>query len=68
MSVKKTEKIIKNEGRPDIIVRVARVADMRRIQMLYAEIYGGNYSISLITDKEKMRRAIENDEYYWLVA
>lgn len=68
MAVKKIEKVIRNEGRPDIVIRVARVADMRRIQVLYAEIYGGNYSISLITDKEKMRRAIENDEYYWLVA
>ncbi len=68
MSVKKIEKLIKNAGKPDITIRVAKVTDMRRIQVLYAEIYGGNYSISLITDKEKMRGAIENDEYYWLVA
>jgi len=68
MPVKKLEQIIKNEGKPDIVIRVAKVADMRRIQVLYTEIYGGNYSIPIVTDKDKMRSAIENDEYYWLVA
>ncbi|MFA6435041.1 MAG: GNAT family N-acetyltransferase [Elusimicrobiales bacterium] len=68
MAIKKIEQVIKNEGLPEITIRLAKVADMRRIQVLYTEVYGGNYSISLITDKDKMRRAIENDSYYWLVA
>jgi len=68
MAHKKIEKIIKTEGKPDIIIRLARIADMRRIQMLYAEVYGAAYPIPIIADKEKMRSAIENDEYYWLVA
>lgn len=68
MPPKKIEKIIKSEGKPDIVIRLARTADMRRIQMLYAEVYGGSYSIPIVTDKEKMRRAIEDNEYYWLVA
>lgn len=68
MSSKKIEQVIKTEGKPDIVIRRARVQDMRRIQMLYAEVYGGNYSISLITDKDKMRRAIEDDSYYWVVS
>lgn len=68
MPFKKIEQIVKNEGKPDITIRLARIQDMRRIQVLYAEVYGGNYNISLITDKDKMRRAIENDCYYWLVA
>jgi len=69
MAIKKIEQVVKNaEGRPDIHIRLARPADMRRIQMLYTEVYGGNYGISLITDKERMRRAIENDDHYWMVA
>ena len=68
MALKKIEKIIKAEGKPDIIIRLAKTPDMRRIQMLYAEVYGGNYSIPIVTDKEKMRSAIEDNEYYWLVA
>ncbi|MCX5784409.1 MAG: hypothetical protein NTX59_01840 [Elusimicrobia bacterium] len=68
MSIKKIEQIIKVSGKPDVIIRLAKVQDMRRIQMLYAEIYGGNYSIPIVTDKEKMRSAIEHDDYYWLVA
>lgn len=68
MAHKKIEKIIKAEGKQDIIIRLARIADMRRIQMLYAEVYGAAYPIPIIADKDKMRSAIENDEYYWLVA
>ena len=45
MAHKKIEKIIKTEGKPDIIIRLARIADMRRIQMLYAEVYGAAYPI-----------------------
>ncbi len=68
MALKKIEKIIKAEGKPDIIIRLAKIPDMRRIQMLYAEIYGGTYSVPIVTDKERMRSAIENDDYYWIVA
>jgi len=68
MALKKIEKIIKTEGKPDIIIRQAKVADMRRIQMLYAEVYGASYPIPIIMDKDKMRHAIEHDEYYWMVA
>src|SRR3989338_2017827 len=68
MALKKIEKVIKAEGKPDIIIRLARVQDMRRIQMLYAEIYGSSYSVPIVTDKEKMRHAIEDNDYYWLVA
>jgi RimJ/RimL family protein N-acetyltransferase len=68
MPHKKIETIIRTKGNPDVVIRLARVQDMRRIQMLYAEVYGGSYSIPIVTDREKMRHAIENDEYYWLVA
>ncbi|HAN04170.1 MAG TPA: hypothetical protein DCW72_10280 [Elusimicrobia bacterium] len=68
MAHKKIEKIIKTEGKQDITIRLARIADMRRIQMLYAEVYGAAYPIPIIADKDKMKRAIEDDEYYWLVA
>ena len=68
MALKKIEQTVRNEGKPDVIIRLAKVPDMRRIQVLYAEVYGPNYPISLVTDKDKMRRAIENDNYYWVVA
>ena len=65
---KKIDKTIKIEGKYDIKIRLAKISDMRRIQVMYAEVYGANYSIPLITDKDKMREAIESDLYYWLVA
>ncbi|HNW43026.1 MAG TPA: hypothetical protein PKI19_00875 [Elusimicrobiales bacterium] len=68
MAARILDKIIVSEGQGEIIVRLARVQDMRRIQMLYAEVYGSNYSVPIVTDKELMRRAIEDNEYYWLVA
>lgn len=64
----KIEKILDLPGKGPVTIRLARVQDMRRIQMLYTEIYGASYSVSLITDREKMRYAIESDSYYWLVA
>ena len=68
MAARILDKIIVSEGQGEIVIRLARVQDMRRIQMLYAEIYGGSYSIPIVTDKEKMRSAIEDNDYYWLVA
>lgn len=68
MSKIKFEKNIKVKGLPDIKIRVPRLGDMRRIRVLYAEVYGGNYSVPLIVDENKMRFAIDNDFYYWLVA
>lgn len=68
MPPKKIEKIIKTEGKPDIIIRLAKVQDMRRIQMLYAEVYGASYPIPIIMDKVLMRQAIEDNDYYWMVA
>ncbi len=68
MALRKIEKTIKTAGKPDLIIRLAKIADMRRIQMLYAEVYGGTYSVPIVTDKDKMRRAIEDNDYYWIVA
>ena len=52
----------------NIYIRNARPEDMRRIQVLYAEVYGPKYPMSIIYDRARMRRAIESDRYYWLVA
>ncbi len=68
MAHKKIEKIIRNAGKPDVVIRLAKIQDMRRIQMLYVEVYGGTYSVPIVTDKDRMRRAIEDDDYYWIVA
>lgn len=58
-----------NSGDSNFSVRIrnARVEDARRIQVLYAEVYGPNYSVSLVSDKAKMLHAIISDEYVWLV-
>ena len=64
----KIEHRIQPPDRPEILIRAARPSDMVRIQMLYAEVYGGNYSIPIIIDKDKMKDAIVNDHYYWLVS
>ncbi len=69
MARKKIEQKVKNDsGKSDITIRLAKAQDMRRIQMLYVEVYGGGYSMSFVTDNEKMRRAIESESCYWMVA
>ncbi|MBI5244347.1 MAG: hypothetical protein HY922_11825 [Elusimicrobia bacterium] len=68
MPRRRIETVLKTDDGQSILLRGARPEDMRRIQVLYAEVYGASYPMSLITDKQKMRRAIESDRYYWLIA
>src|SRR3989339_644255 len=68
MSKHHIEMTLAGTGDQLICLRDARPEDMRRIRVLYAEVYGASYPMSLISDKLKMRRAIESQHYYWLVA
>ncbi|MGC8866593.1 MAG: GNAT family N-acetyltransferase [Elusimicrobiales bacterium] len=68
MAIKYLTHMVKIEGKGDLLIRPARLMDARRIQVLYTEVYGSSYSISIITNPDKMKKAIESDEYYWLVA
>ncbi len=68
MAVKYLTHTIKIDGKGELVIRPARLLDARRIQVLYTEVYGSSYSISIITNPERMKRAIESDNYYWLVA
>ncbi|MEF3280879.1 MAG: hypothetical protein K6357_07960 [Elusimicrobiota bacterium] len=68
MAIKYLTKNVNIPAKGNIIIRPAKLIDARRIQVLYTEVYGSSYSISIITDPEKMKKAIESDEYYWLVA
>ncbi len=68
MSIKYLTKTINIPSKGNVLIRPARLIDARRIQVLYTEVYGSSYSVSIITDPDKMRHAIESDEYYWLVA
>mgnify|MGYP001157863180 CR=1 FL=1 len=49
-------------------IRTAVPNDARRIQTLYAEIYGADYSVPLVTDRESLVKLISGDNSYWLVA
>lgn len=51
----------------EIKLRSARLEDARRIQMLYAEVYGQHYTIPIVYDRGLMCRAIEGDSHFWLV-
>jgi RimJ/RimL family protein N-acetyltransferase len=67
MAVKYLTTKINISGKGDVLIRPARLIDARRIQVLYTEVYGSSYSVPIITDPEKMKQAIESDDYYWLV-
>jgi RimJ/RimL family protein N-acetyltransferase len=67
MAVKYLTTKINIPGKGDVLIRPARLIDARRIQVLYTEVYGSSYSVPIITDPEKMKQAIESDDYYWLV-
>ena len=67
MAVKYLTTKINIPGKGDVLIRPAGLIDARRIQVLYTEVYGSSYSVPIITDPEKMKQAIESDDYYWLV-
>ena len=55
-------------GGDRLLLRRAQVSDLRRIQMLYAEVYGPNYPMAIISDAALLRAAVTSREYFWLVA
>jgi len=68
MSTRHVEVLLSTgEEGADIRIRNARPEDARRIQVLYGEVYGANYSMPLIYDRERVKAAIENDNFFWLV-
>jgi hypothetical protein len=68
MAIKYLTKTVQLNGKGSILIRPAKLIDARRIQVLYTEVYGSSYSIPIITDPDKMKKAIISDDYYWLVA
>lgn len=68
MNKLKLETVLKTPEGLNVYLRNAKPEDMRRIQVLYGDVYGPNYPMPVIFDKFKMRRAIESDRYCWLVA
>ncbi|MFA5139075.1 MAG: GNAT family N-acetyltransferase [Elusimicrobiota bacterium] len=68
MSRNPLERTLRLPGGQPLRLRRAQPGDMRRIQVLYAQVYGPNYPIPVIQDPVRTRRAIESDRYLWLVA
>ncbi|MCL5036795.1 MAG: hypothetical protein M1269_06735 [Chloroflexi bacterium] len=48
-------------------LRQAREADMDEIKHLYYEVYGGSYTLPEINDTDKMRWAIYDPNYTWIL-
>lgn len=68
MSRNPLERLIRLPGGHSLRLRRAQPGDMRRIQVLYAQVYGPNYPIPIIQDPARTRKALESDRYLWLVA
>lgn len=50
-----------------ILLREARESDMDEIKHLYYEVYGGSYTLPEINDTDKMRWAIHDPNYLWIL-
>jgi len=57
------------EVSPDLTVRlrVAEEKDMDSIKALYDIVYGGNYTLPEVNDRDKMKWAIHDPNYLWLL-
>ncbi len=61
----KLDGIVTLEG--GLIMRRAQVSDIQDLLTLYFTIYGGNYPLSLGTDRTVMQKIIQNPDNIWLV-
>ena len=62
------DRILAGLGKSGIRLRRAATVDTHRIQLLYTEVYGANYPLSIIKDQAQMRRALENPSFFWMLA
>ena len=50
-----------------VLVRNATIDDATALKSLYIEVYGGHYTLEVITNLSIMRQALSSHDYYWLV-
>lgn len=62
--MKKGDSILLSE---DLRIRSAEVGDIQNLLTLYFTIYGGNYPLTLGTDRKVMKEILLNDNNLWLV-
>lgn len=60
------EKMSLAEG-SEVTLRVATEADMDDIKHLYYLVYGGRYTLPEVNDRDKMKWAIHDPNYFWLL-
>ncbi len=51
----------------EVMLRVAEEKDMDNIKALYDEVYGGNYTLPEVNELDKMKWAIHDPHYLWLL-
>ena len=51
----------------EVTLRVAREEDMNDIKSLYYVVYGGTYTLPEVNDTDKMKWAINDPNYLWLL-
>ncbi|MDQ7822823.1 MAG: hypothetical protein RDV48_08530 [Candidatus Eremiobacteraeota bacterium] len=51
----------------EVTLRVAREDDMERIKSLYELVYGGTYTLPEVNDAAKMKWALNDPNYLWLL-
>lgn len=61
------EETIALEEGPPLYLREASESDMQDIKSLYYKIYGGKYTLPEINDSDKMKWAINDPNYLWLL-
>ncbi|MHC9539990.1 MAG: hypothetical protein AB9903_10765 [Vulcanimicrobiota bacterium] len=51
----------------EVTLRVTEEKDMDNIKALYNVVYGGNYTLPEVNDRDKMKWAIHDPNYLWLL-
>jgi len=67
MKEKQEEFFVPGKDGRTIKIRPPRIEDARRIQVLYSEIYGSNYPMPIIYDRDRLLATIASPDFFWLV-
>lgn len=58
---------IEDAGSGSFLLRTAEESDMDGLKELYFQVYGGKYTLPEVTSTDKMKWAINDPNYLWLV-
>ncbi len=67
MGTHSIQEVARPSGGEEYCLGVAEEKDMEELRNLYYQVYGGKYTLPEVADSDKMKWAIKDSNYLWLI-